>query len=141
MIHPDFEWPWYQHAPFVAPNGHLFVFDNGEFRNFSNDNAYSRAVEYKIDTENKTVQQIWQYGKERGFETYSRIVSDVDLLPETGNVYFCPGSRVDNSGGNYGAKIIELDYNTKEVVFEMRINYDGIVFHRAERLPLYPSSY
>ena len=138
-LHPEFEWPWYQHAPFIAENGNLFVFDNGENRNFSSNAIYSRAVEYSIDEDNMTIQQIWQYGKERGSETYSRIVSDVDQLPVTGNIFFCPGSRVNNGGGNYGAKLVEIDYDTREPVFEMRINAPDIVFHRAERLSLYPN--
>ncbi len=27
--HPDFEWAWYQHAPFLMPNGNLLVFYKG----------------------------------------------------------------------------------------------------------------
>jgi arylsulfate sulfotransferase len=140
-LHDDFEWPWYHHAPFIAENGNLYVFDNGENRNFSASNSYSRAVEYEIDETNMTVKQIWQYGKERGIETYSRIVSDVDQLNQTGNILFSPGSRVNNGGGNFGAKVVEVEYNTREVVFEMKINGPDIVFHRAERLSLYPSKY
>jgi len=139
--HPDFEWPWYQHAPYVSEAGHLFLFDNGDNRNFMPAQRYSRAVEYVIDEDAMTIQQVWQYGKERGSETFSRIVSDVDILPSTGNVYFCPGSRVNNSGGNFGGKIIELDYQTKEIYQEFRINAPDIVFHRAEKLYLYPEKY
>jgi len=134
--HPDFEWPWYQHAPSIDKDGNLWVFDNGDLRNFSSDQKYSRAVGYKIDEENMTVQQVWTYGKERGIETYSRIASDVDVEEVTGNILFCPGSRVINKDG-IGSKIVELDYDTKEVVFEMHINSGGISFHRAERMPIY----
>ncbi len=139
--HPDFDWPWYQHAPFLSKEGNLFMFDNGENRNFSSNTQYSRAVEYKIDEENMTIQQVWQYGRERGTECYSRIASDVDQLSETSNIYFCPGSRVNNGSGNIGGKIIEIDYQTKEVVLEIRINAPDIVFHRAEKLSLYPHYY
>jgi arylsulfate sulfotransferase len=68
--HPDFEWCWYQHSTIAIPNGDFMVFDNGATRNFDDAGPkYSRAVEYKIDTVNKTIQQKWQYGKERGLET------------------------------------------------------------------------
>lgn len=134
--HPDFEWPWYQHAPSLDSDGNLWIFDNGDLRNFSIDEKYSRAVCYKIDEENMTVQQLWTYGKERGIETYSRITSDVDVEEVTGNILFCPGTRVDNGVGE-GSKIVEIDFDTKEVVFEMRIISSGISFHRAERMPLY----
>ncbi|NNE26742.1 MAG: hypothetical protein HKN09_07850 [Saprospiraceae bacterium] len=136
--HEEFEWPWFQHAPFLHENGNLFVFDNGDRRNFAVDQRYSRAVEYKIDEENKTVQQVWTYGKERESGMYSRIVSDVDHLPTFNNILVSPGSRVLNSGGEYGGKIIEVHYDTKEVVFECELNAQGIVFHRVERMSLYP---
>jgi len=134
--HPDFEWPWYQHAPEIDADGNIFLFDNGDKRNYRIDNQYSRAVGYKINESEMTVQQIWTYGKERGDECYSRIVSDVDIEPLTGNVLFCPGARVQNLNG-FGGKIVELQYETKEVVFEMELNGNGIIFHRVERMPLY----
>ena len=36
---------------------------------------YSRFVEYKIDEKKGTVQQVWEYGKERGYDFYSPITS------------------------------------------------------------------
>ena len=136
--HPDFEWNWYQHAPLILPNGNLMLFDNGDVRNFTYDERYSRAVEYKINKEEGTVQQIWQYGKERGVETFSSIVSDVDYLPNKNNILFSPGAYVNNQPDGFGAKVVELNFATKEVVFEAKIESDGIVLHRAEKINLYP---
>ncbi|MDD2797915.1 MAG: aryl-sulfate sulfotransferase [Bacteroidales bacterium] len=138
--HPDFEWNWCQHAIKRQPNGNFTIFDNGDVRNFTTQGPYSRAVEYKIDTMNMTVKQIWQYGKERGAETYSRIVSDVDFLNDVNHVIFSPGAIVNPRP--YG-KIIEIDYATKNVLFEATIHppkaYNGVLtFHRIERLNLYP---
>ncbi|MBT8237978.1 MAG: aryl-sulfate sulfotransferase [Croceitalea sp.] len=139
--HPDFEWNWYQHAPQIKADGNIFIFDNGDNRNFVGNN-YSRAVEYKIDEVNRTIQQTWQYGKEREGETYSRIVSDVDFLEANNNVLFSAGAVVFN-GAEYG-KAIEVDHTTKEVLFEATIvppiAIFAITFHRTERLPLYPES-
>lgn len=133
--HPDFEWTWYQHAPFITPSGTFMFFDNGNNRNYTEAELYSRAVEYSIDETNMTVKQLWSYGKERGTAAYSRIVSDVDYLQQKGNVLFCPGFRVDNHGKR-GAKIIEINKEANEVVFEVEINteIDGVTLHRAERL-------
>ena len=39
------------------------------------DDKYSRAVVYKIDQKNRTVEQIWEYGKERGHEWFSPVTS------------------------------------------------------------------
>lgn len=137
----SFEWNWYQHAPQVMPNGNVMLFDNGDNRNFSGTGSYSRAVEYEINVSNMTIQQVWQYGKERGNPTYSRIVSDIDYDPETNHVFFSPGA-VLISGNNYG-KVVEVDYDTKEVLFEVTIvppiAVFNITFHRTERLSLYPS--
>jgi len=138
--HPDFEWNWYQHAPKLLPNGNIILFDNGDNRNFTGAEKYSRAVEYEIDKENMSVKQIWQYGKDRGDEMYSRIVSDVDYLTDTNHVLVSPGAS-GNSGAKFG-KSIEVEYPSGEVVFEATINSQkalsgAVVLHRTERLPLY----
>jgi len=138
--HTDFEWNWYQHAVKLKPNGNLMLFDNGGWnRNFSGAGQYSRAVEYEINATNKTVKQIWEFGKSRGTAALSAIVSDVDFLAASNHVIFSPGAV--NNGTKYG-KIIEVDYTTKEVLFEATLTpvqcFYGITFHRTERLNLYP---
>jgi arylsulfate sulfotransferase len=140
--HADFEWSWYQHAPLLMPNGHLMLFDNGgDNRNFSGSGNYSRAVEYEINGLNKTVKQIWEYGKSRGASTFAHIVSDVDFLNTTthDHVIFSPGSV--NNASTYG-KVVELDYTTQDILFEATLtpprSFYGITFHRTERLNLYP---
>ncbi len=139
--HPDFEWNWYQHAPQILPNGNIILFDNGDNRNYTLDEVYSRAVEYEIDQESMTIKQVWQYGKERGEETYSRIVSDVDYLPTEDHVIVTPGAIGNSSNGT--GKSIEVDYATGDVIFEATITPPQtvviITMHRTERLPLYPN--
>ena len=109
-------------------------------RNFGQGERYSRAVQFRIDASAMTVQQVWQYGKERGRETSSGLVSDVDYHQEEDNVIFIPGAS--RFGGESYGKTIEVDYSSREVVFEATIfpptSTSGITFHRAERLPLYP---
>ena len=125
--HPDFEWSWYQHSPILMPNGNLMIFDNGDNRNYINAGPYSRAVEYEIDEENMTIKQVWSYGKERGSETYARIVSKVSYLADKNAVLFTPGSAV--SGGVPAGKVVEVDYGTKSVGFEATINPPNTVFN------------
>ncbi len=137
--HPDFEWAWYQHAAIYLPNGNLLLFDNGENRNYSQAEKYSRAVEYEIDDTNKTIKQVWTYGKERGASAYSRIVSRVEYHESTDNVLFTPGAILFE-GQNYG-KVIEIDRQSDEVVFEATItppqaNFN-ITFHNVQRMPLF----
>ena len=140
--HPDFEWSWYQHAPLRMPNGNVMLFDNGDNRNYGSGSLYSRAVEYEIDEDNMTIKQAWAYGKNRGEETYSRIVSDVDYHPDENHVFFIPGAS--NFGGSRYGKSIELDYSTGEVIFEATINppeaaFGLITLHRTERMTMYPN--
>lgn len=140
--HPNFEWPWYQHAPKLMPNGNLILFDNGDNRNYLGGNSYSRAVEYEIDEQQMTIKQVWSYGKTRGTDCYSRIVSDVDYLADKDNILFSPGFGLSNNSLPNGGKIVEVDRSSKNVVFEAHINpVDGVflAFTRAERLSLYPN--
>jgi len=141
----DFDWVWGQHAPMTLPNGNLLVFDNGFNRNFSGNDEYSRAVEYKVNEQNKTIEQVWSYGESRGVETLSTIISDVDYLPNTGNVLFCPGIRF---GENY-SKIIEVSRPGGQVIFEGTMDFTNErsvtsgfgrfdLTYRAERMTLYP---
>ncbi|MDX1745531.1 MAG: aryl-sulfate sulfotransferase, partial [Halobacteriales archaeon] len=138
--HPDFEWNWYQHAPLLMPDGNILLFDNGDNRNYRGEGPYSRAVEYDIDETAMTVRQEWSYGKERGGETYSRIVSDVDYAAGTDHVFFSPGA-VDFGGTSYG-KVVEIERASRAVVFEATITppepFFIVTFHRTERLSLYP---
>ncbi len=131
----DFEWNWYQHSPILLPNGNFMCFDNGDNRNFGTSPSYSRAVEYKIDQENMTVQQIWDYGKDLETEAYSRIVSKVNYIPELDHVMFTPGAI--NSNGQPHGRIYEVDKSTKEQLLDIKITplqtFSGITFHNAQR--------
>ena len=131
--HPDFQWNWYQHSPTKMPNGDWLLFDNGTHRNFEPaPGTYSRAVAYRIDPVRMTVQQVWAYGQARGTDTYSSIVSRVEYLPNVNHVRFCPGYQVPTATG-LGGKIVEVDYATRQPVFEMDLTAaNGFGFHRAD---------
>jgi arylsulfate sulfotransferase len=143
----DFDWGWGQHNPHLLANGNLFFFDNGDFRYYLTDfPKYSRAAEFVVDENAMTVRQVWQYGKERGPETWSRIISAVDSLPQTGNRSFCPGI-VQTAKGTY-AKVIEVTYPDNAVVFEATIHFKNLlappntaiadIVYRSHRISIYP---
>lgn len=138
--HPEFEWNWYQHAPLIMPDGNILLFDNGDNRNYRGEGPYSRAVEYAIDEDAMTVRQAWSYGKERGEQTYSRIVSDVDYSPVENHVFFSPGAVA--FGGTHYGKVVEINRASRAVLFEATITppepFFIVTFHRTERLSLYP---
>jgi len=142
--HQDFEWAWYQHAPQVLPNGNIMLFDNGDNRNydftgFNRAGAYSRAVEYEINESDMTIQQVWQFGQERGSAGFSRIVSDVDFDPATNHVFYSPGSILE--GENFG-KVIEINRSNGNIIYEATVRPPNtsfnVTFHRTERMPIYP---
>ena len=81
----DFDWTWTQHTGWRVDSKsdkdvfYLSVFDNGDARGMEQpalpEMKYSRAVVYKIDQKKMTVEQIWEYGKERGHAWYSPVTS------------------------------------------------------------------
>src|SRR5205814_3243750 len=52
-----------QHDLRRLSSGHLTMFDNGNFHDASvvHDTVFSRAVEYALDEEAKTITKVWQY--------------------------------------------------------------------------------
>lgn len=128
----DFEWSTGQHAITILDNGNILMFDNGLMRNFKPELTYSRAVEYRIDAEKKTIQQVWQYGKERGLNMFSPITSDVDLLPQTGNRLITAGN-VRRGELPPHAKLVEITYPDNQVVFEANIYFKDALGTKAEQ--------
>ena len=71
-----FDWSWTQHTAFKIDSKskgdilYLSVFDNGDSRGMEQpaipSMKYSRAVIYKIDQKKMTVDQLREFGKERG---------------------------------------------------------------------------
>ena len=82
----------------------LLLFDNGQSKSYYEENTvkapdnYSRAVIYRINEVNRTVEQLWQYGKELGSGAYATFLGDADFLPETGNVNIAFGGMLRNEG-------------------------------------------
>ena len=123
----NFEWFYSQHYPTILPSSignsvDLLLFDNGRGRKKSNDeqilaeNNYSRAVQYHINTNDMTVRQSWQYGKERGTELYSHYLSAVQYLKKTNNRLITFGSASDGKTSS----VIEVS-KSGEVVFEISL--------------------
>ena len=144
-----FEWQWSQHAVMVTPEGYIFLFDNGNNKSknkenyTSAENSYSRGVMYKIDTESKTIEQVYQYGKERGSDFYSPYISDVDYL-ETNHYLISSGGIVKKDGvpqnqpsSVAGANELlsdTVEIKDGEVIFEIELNSNT---YRAEKLSAY----
>ena len=147
------EFQWSQHAAMILPNGNLFVFDNGNNRSKTAENAvsaennYSRGVIYQLDKENKMIHQVWQYGKERGSEFYSPYISDVDYLNDRHYLIHSGGisKTEDGKPNNEPAGLqkagsmnsITTEVKDDEVIFEIQLPGN---FYRAEKMSLYANN-
>ena len=127
----DFEWQWSQHAAMITPEGYVFILDNGNNKSKIKDeyvpaeDSYTRGVMYKIDTDNMTIEQVWEYGKERGSEFYSPYISDVDYLEEN-----------QPAGFSENAELLSdtVELIDDEVVFELKLPTNN---YRVEKMSLY----
>ena len=148
-IGDDFEWQWSQHAAMITPEGYVFILDNGNNKSkikeeyVPAEESYTRGVMYKIDTENMTIEQIWEYGKERGSEFYSPYISDVDYLAKnhyivhSGGIVYVDGKNSNQPAGLGGADQLVSDtvelLNDK-VIFEIVLPTNN---YRVEKMSLY----
>ena len=145
----DFEWQWSQHAAMITPEGYVFILDNGNNKSKIKEEyvpaseSYTRGVMYKIDTDNMTIEQIWEYGKERGSEFYSPYISDVDYLEEdhyivhSGGIVYVDGKNSNQPAGLGGADRLVSDtveLLNDEVIFEIVLPNNN---YRVEKMSLY----
>ena len=145
----DFEWQWSQHAAMITPEGYVFIFDNGNNKSKDSSkyveatNSYSRGVMYKIDTDKMTIEQVYEYGKERGSSFYSPYISDVDYLEKnhylihSGGIVYVDGKNSNQPAGfssNTTLKSDTVEVLNDKVIFEMVLPTNN---YRVEKLSLY----
>ena len=101
------EWQYHQHDPSVTHEGTFMVFDNGNNRAVPfepqvppTDNA-SRAVEFAVNADTMTVEQVWSYGDGDADPIYANFVSGAYRLPETGNVFVTFGGVITDPFGEH----------------------------------------
>lgn len=125
----DFDFAYTQHTAWLSSKGTLTVFDNGDGRGLEQPALptmkYSRFVEYKINEKNMTVQQVWEYGKDRGYDFYSPITSVIEYQKDRDTMFGFSGSiHLFDVGQPTIGKLNEIDYKTKEVKVEIDVLSD-----------------
>ena len=151
----DVIWPCHQHGVEMTPRGTVLLYDNGGARRIPpqepqpEEERFSRAVEYRVDEEAGTVEEIWSYGPEQE-RFVSPFISDADHLPETGNVLITDGGRfagpdgepMATFGGRQWARFLEVTYgDATEKIWELVIDDPDSRYsvYRAQRFrSLYP---
>jgi len=156
-VDDDMQWPFFQHAPRITPADTLLLFDNGAYRAFPPNprimppEAFSRAVEYRIDEAAGTVEEVWSFGDPEENWFFSGFISEADWLPKTENILITVGGRVVMPDGSIGvepweghlwATYMEVTHTTPaEKVWEIIIDDPtrGWFSYRSDRVPsLYP---
>jgi len=132
----DLEWQYHQHDCSVSTSGTLICFDNGNHRAIPFDDkmpeadCYSRVVEFLINPEQKTVEQLWCRGRDED-GTYSTYQSGAVRLPNTGNTFINYGGVCTLDGvpsgqintGHCQARLVEVTPDLSgEIVFELEVN-------------------
>ncbi len=151
MLQPigdDFEWPYNQHAIQILPDQDqnddtvdILLFDNGSSRSIVNEDVdadYSRLVQYRIHEKERTVEQVWSYGKNH-LELFSYWCGDANLL---GNGNILGTFAVEHTGDvpSHHGIYLEVNRNGKLIweclaqsVFENNEYYP----YRCERMNIY----
>lgn len=158
----DFDWQYEQHAASILPNGDVFIFDNGTYRakvkeKFVDPNEnFSRGVIYRIDTDKMEIEQVWQYGKERGADFYSPYIcnteyyADGHYMVHSGGIGTYRGKHTDILGARllneYSNELLHVrlySYTVEllndELVYEMLV--EGGNYYRARRITPYADDY
>lgn len=137
----NFEWSWSQHHASLygvkdsaGSSDEILVFDNGLYRSFDASSAfsagvsYSRVVQYRINEELMTVEQVWEYGKNTENRIFSLSMGSSYLL-SNGNILGTWSDIVKNAEGEpvinasdedevVEARIIEVDPSSNKIIFE-----------------------
>lgn len=151
-IGTDFEWQYEQHACLITPDGDVMCFENHHWGSKIRENYraaknnYSRGVRYRINTKDMTIEQIWQYGKDRGAKFFSPYICNVEYYNEghymvhsggsaynkDGEISESLGALEQNMGGTLFATTVEICDDKKMLELHTKGNY-----YRAEKMKLY----
>jgi hypothetical protein len=137
----DLAWSYGQHQLTLLGNGELLMFDNGEFGRvkamnevdaLAEEDNYSRAVIYKIDEDEKTVQELWSFGEELGSECYAGSMSGVQCLDKEKGRYLITFGTCTDSDGNTATHVYLIDND--DIVWNL--NYTGSSTYRGYQYSL-----
>ena len=152
----DFDWTWTQHSAWridKKSKGNIIyvtVFDNGDGRGMDQpplpEMKYSRGVIYKIDQKKMTVEQVWEYGKERGNAFYSPITSMMQYQNDKDSIILYSASvgllgkpalaassaKTSQKKTGVNPILLEFDYGAKEpsveIHFKQSTGYQAFAF-------------
>lgn len=127
-------WNYHQHDPSLTPAGSVMCFDNGNHRALPFDpplpheENFSRAVEFAVDEQRRTVRQVWSYGEGPGERLFAGFQGGAVRLQSTGNTFVTYGGICsiggkpadEPDGADTRARLIEVTPE-KRVVLDIEI--------------------
>ncbi|MGL5229794.1 MAG: aryl-sulfate sulfotransferase [Cetobacterium sp.] len=141
----NFKFPYGQHEATKLENGNILAFDNNAIhfdwggglgsnlkKLVPENNEYSRAVEYRVDSENMKVYQEWEYVDKKLF---SDVISGVKKYGDDYLITY--GYLKDQNSNKYG-KVRKVNKN-KEIEYDFDIIYrsnNGASLYRSQILDL-----
>ncbi len=150
----DFDWQYEQHANLITPLGDVMCFDNHHFgaqnpdKYLAANDSFSRGVKYRIDTDKMEIEQLWQYGKERGKDFFSPYICNVlyynegHYLTHSGGIAFDGKGNASEELGPFAQiddpsvtlESITVETINDEKVLELKVNSN---YYRANKFTLY----
>lgn len=143
----NFEYTYGQHAVSFNSKGDLLCFDN-HYKGKKHpdyvvpEKSYSRGVRFKINTEEKTIQTEWTFGKDLGTLVYSPYISFVESYHDEHNLIHFGGISLENGKASHfhGPSGHERDIDMESETFEfaygrqlLRIRLKGN-YYRARKI-------
>ena len=137
-MNEPFNWPFAQHSAKVLPDidqnkdtTDLILFDNhvdiGVFSRqiYPSLSQFSRAVHYRINEVDRTIEQIWSFGEDLTPPLLSTIISEVDFNAEANTMLVLFGFI--QKGTQTGGQVFEVDAtDSSNILFEMELLKEGI---------------
>ncbi|MEZ6134067.1 MAG: aryl-sulfate sulfotransferase [Pirellulaceae bacterium] len=158
----DTQWFYHQHAPQLTPTGTILLYDNGNYRarpfnpmTAASEN-FSRIVEFRVDEQAMTVEQIFEYRGGPGESFYCPFYGEADWLPQSDTLLITNGGHIELDDGTPAdivpsqrqwARILEIERKQPHrVVFDVTCqsplgSSTGWSIYRAMRLPDFNSSF
>lgn len=98
-------------------------------------------VQYSVNPEEVTIEEVWSFGEKRGEVLYSKIVGDANYHSDTGNRMLTSGYIEVEDGRN--SRVTEVNNEQPaDVIYKLVISEFKSDTHRqayrAFRLPMYP---
>ena len=150
----NFEYTYGQHAVSVTNKGEIICFDNHYLGKKSPDyippeHSYSRGVRFKVNPTLRTVETVWQFGKDLGTRVYSPYISFVESFDDNHNLIHFGGTSFEDGkvskfhGPSAHELGLDMESQTFEVAYGKQVLHSHVKgnYYRARKFPVQIKNY